>query len=442
LTNPVDIAASHERGAWRHYLRAVGPGLVTGASDDDPSAIATYASAGAQTGFGLLWTCVLTFPLMVAVQINSDRAALATGRTFGELVRSRFGRRGRRTFVLLLVVHLLANVLVTAADLVAVGAGLELVGAGPAWLWAGIAGGVVVMLLVRGSFSTIARVLKVLCVSLLGYVAVLFVVRIDWGQVAVRTFVPRFAVERSSLALLLAVLGATLPPYVFFWQNVHRLEELRAEGDTPGTIATLDARPPARARRKQRTSTMDVVVGTAFAVVVMFGVMVSLAVTSGDHGSREITQVTDAADALEPVAGSLAKVLFAVGFVAAGLLAVPVLAGTGAANLAGILGREWGFSRAVHQAPEFYGLVVAATVAGCVLAVAGVDPIRLLVIAATINGFTSAPLLAIVMFVSGDRALLGDHKASLPLRVLGWTAVVLMAVTAVAVVAMSLADVV
>lgn len=436
MTGSVDVTTSRERGVWRQYLRAVGPGLVTGASDDDPSAIATYASAGAQTGLGLLWTCVVCFPLMVAVQLNSDRAALATGKTFGELARSRFGRSGRRLFVVMLVVHLLANVLVTAADLVAVGAGMNLLGAGPTWLWALVAGIAISGLLVSGSFSAIARLLKVLCVTLLAYVGVLFVVDVSWAEVVERLLVPSFDLDAESLQMLVAVLGATLPPYVFFWQNVHRLEELREEPEGGDRPVPLRHRGRRDARQKERTSALDVVVGMAFAVLVMFGVMVSLAVTVGAGGPAEIASAADAAAALEPVAGSLAKALFAAGFIAAGVLAVPVLAGAAAANLSGALGRRWGFSRSVREAPEFYGLVLVATAAGTALGLSGVDPIALLVTAATVNGFTAAPLMAVVMKVSGDRELLGAHRPPPLVRALGWAAVAMMAaVSAVAVLA-------
>jgi NRAMP (natural resistance-associated macrophage protein)-like metal ion transporter len=418
--------AAAKNPVWRQYLRAIGPGLVTGASDDDPSAIVTYASAGAKAGYGLLWTCTVSFPLMIAVQINADRTALATGRSLGELASERFGGLGRRLFVLLLVAHVLANTLVIAADLIAVGEGIRLLVGGPVWLWPLAAGVGISALLLSGSFAAIANVLKVLCLALVGYVAAVFVVDVDWGAVASNLLVPRIRTDPTSLGLTLAVLGATLPPYVFFWQSVHRLEELREEeagGDEP---LPLTRRPRGQARRKRHTSALDVVCGMAFAVIVMFAVMVTTAAT----GTDEVESAADVASALEPVAGSAAKALFAAGFVAAGILAVPVLAGAGSAAVAGYLRRDWGFSRSPRQAPVFYGLVGAGTIGGMVLTLVGVDAIQLLVAAATLNGATSAPLLAVVMLISGDRQLLGPHRPGRVLRVLGWAAVAMMAAAA------------
>lgn len=431
--------AAEPSAAWRQYLRAIGPGLVTGASDDDPSAIVTYASAGARSGFGLLWTTVLAFPLMVAAQVNADRTALATGRSLGELMRERFTGRARVPMLVLVVGHVMASCLVLAADVVAVGAGLELLVGGPPWVWALVAGTAITGLLLSGSFSAIARVLKVLCLALVGYVGVLAVGDVDWPDALRHTFVPSVQLDRSSLALLLAVLGATLPPYVFSWQSVHRLEEMRGEaagGDEPLELA---ARPLHEAHRRRRTSVLDVVVGMTFAVVVMYAVMVASALARDAGGPAQISSAADVAEALEPVAGRAATAVFAVGIVAAGSLAVPVLAGAGSAALTGFLGRPWGFSRSLRDAPAFYALVATGTLAGSLLAATQEDAVGLLVLAATVSGLTSAPLLAVVMVISGDRALMGAHRCSRPLRALGWCAVGLMALAAVGLVATTIA---
>jgi NRAMP (natural resistance-associated macrophage protein)-like metal ion transporter len=427
----VDTTISSEpRPAWRQYLRALGPGLVTGASDDDPSAIVTYAAAGARTGFGLLWTTVLAFPLMVAAQINADRTALATGRSLGELVRERFTGRARWVALLLVVAHVVACTLVLAADLVAIGTGAELLAPGPAWAWTLGAGLAITLLLLSGSFSTIARVLKLLCLALLGYVGVLLVADVDWGDALHHTLVPSLELDRSNVALLLAVLGATLPPYVFSWQSVHRLEEMREEPEGGDDPVPLTARPAWHARRKERTSALDVVAGMCFAVIVMYAVIVASALARDAGGPATITSAADVARSLEPVAGPAATALFAVGIVAAGALAVPVLAGGGSALLAGLLGRPWGFSRSVREAPAFYGLVAAGTVVGTALGMQQTDPVALLVLAATVNGATAAPLLALVMVLSGDRRLMGEHRCGVVLRVLGWCAVGVMTAAA------------
>ncbi len=246
---------------------------------------------------------------------------------------------------------------------------------------------------------------------------------------------PELRFDRTYLGLLLAVLGATLPPYVFLWQNTHRLEELRDEPEGGDRPLPLGYRPPEQVREKKRTSALDIVCGMGFAVLVMFAVMVSMAVSIGEDTRRPIATAAEAATALEPVAGELAQVLFATGFVAAGILAIPVIAGSGSAGVSGLLGRDWGFSRSVKQAPLFYGLVVAGTGAGTLLGLLGISPIRLLVTAATVNGATSAPLLAVVMLVSGNRQLLGPHRAGKVTRAAGWVAVVVMGIAAVSVAA-------
>src|SRR5713101_735782 len=206
------------RPTWRGSLRALGPGLVTGASDDDPSGIATYTQAGASFGFGLLWTALITFPLMAGVQEICDRTALATGKGLGQLATERLSHWGRRIVIALVGLLIVANALNIAADLVAVGSGMRLLHAGPSALWAVVAGAAISTLLVTGSFELVARAFKLLCLALFSYIAMLFVVNVNWGSVAHSTFVPHLSVSSSYVALLVAVLGTTISPYLFFWQ--------------------------------------------------------------------------------------------------------------------------------------------------------------------------------------------------------------------------------
>src|SRR4051794_2232033 len=268
-----------EQPTLRSYARAIGPGLVAGGSDDDPSAIATYASAAAKIGFGLLWTCVVALPLLIAVQVNADRAAVATGCTLGELARQRYGRWGRRLFTLLMVGHLVANTVVIGADLVAVGAGANLLAGGPPWLWALVAGATLSALLVKGSFDSLATILKALCLAVLGYVLVLLVVDVSWTEIASRTFVPEIRFDRTYLGLLVAVLGATFPPFVFYWQTAHRLEEMRADPIGGSEPVSLPYREPVAAKGKRRASSLGAAIGMVFACVVTFAVMVATAAT-------------------------------------------------------------------------------------------------------------------------------------------------------------------
>ena len=425
----LDVTAAGSGPVWRQYLRAIGPGLVTGASDDDPSGIATYSQVGAKFGFKFLWTAMLTLPLMAGVQEICDRTALATGVGLGELAVRRFGKVGRAVLAVLIAALILANALNVAADLVAIGSGMTLLHAGPTALWAMIAGVAISVLLILGSFSRIAMIFKVLCAALLSYVLVMVVVTHNWTAVASNTFVPHLSLKKDYLALLVAVLGTTISPYLFFWQSAHRLEELRAEPDGGTRAVPLQELPPGRARRKQWTSRLDVFTGMTFSNVVMFAI---IAATAQTIQGKDIQSAADAAHALRPVAGRFASTIFAFGFIGSGLLAVPVLAGAGAVGMAGLLGKSWGFSRSVRKAPVFYGLVAVGTVGGTVLSLAHVNPIKLLVLVAVINGVAAAPFLVVVMLVSGSTELMGDYVNHRAAKIIGWVTTAVMGVAAVA----------
>ncbi|MDX6201038.1 MAG: hypothetical protein QOJ83_538 [Frankiales bacterium] len=428
----VDVSSGTGRRGWRSYLRALGPGLVTGASDDDPSGVATYSQAGAQFGLGLLWVSLLTLPLMAGVQEICDRTALATGRGLGELAAAKFSRRSRPLLLVLVAALIVANALNISADLVAVGSGMSLLHAGPTWLWALLAGGVISALVMLGSFARIAQIFKLLCLPLLAYFVVMFSVDAHWGQVARHLVVPQFTVSSNYLGLLVAVLGTTISPYLFFWQSAHRLEELRADPEGGDRAVGLEQREPGAAKQLQRTSRADVFVGMTFSNAVMFAIIVATAATL--HG-KTINSAADAANALRPVAGHWSSTLFALGFIGTGMLAIPVLAGSGAAGMAGLLGKRWGFSRSPRKAPVFYGLVAVGTVGGTALSLFTSNPIQLLVIVAIINGVAAAPFLALVLLISADRDLMGDSRNGKVSTTIGWLAFALMAAAAIAILA-------
>ena len=415
----------------RGYLRALGPGLVTGASDDDPSGIATYAQAGASFGFGFLWTALLTFPLMAAVQEICDRTALATGKGLGELATQRLGARARNVVIGLVGLLIIANALNIAADLVAVGSGMQLLHAGPTVVWALVAGAVISALLLTGSFALVARVFKLLCAALLAYVAMLFFVKVNWGSVARGTFVPHLSFGSSYVELLVAILGTTISPYLFFWQSMHRLEEMRDEPEGGSKPQQLSERSDKAAKKKERTSRFDVFSGMAFSNIVMFAIIVTTAATLDRPGTHNIESAAEAATALKPVAGQFASALFALGFIGAGMLAIPVLAGAGSAGMAGLLGKATGFSRSPRKAPTFYGLVLLGTLGGAALSLLGINPIRLLVFVAALNGVAAAPFLVLVMVISNDKKIMGDYTNGKLARTLGWTTTALMTAAAI-----------
>lgn len=427
-----DATVSRAPRAWRQYVRAIGPGLITGASDDDPSGIATYAQAGSQYGLSFLWSALLTFPLMVAVQEICDRTALATGTGLGELAVKRFRRWGRSIVGLLLFILIVANTLNIAADLVAIGSGMSLLKAGPTWLWALLSGVIISTLLVMGSYARIATVFRILAATLVVYVVVAVSVTHAWLKVLDYSVVPHVHFNKAYIALLVAILGTTISPYLFFWQSANRLEEMRDEPEGGSEPATLKMRGQSRAQLKQRTSRLDVFSGMAFSNVVMFSIIATTAETLHVHHIINIQSAAQAATSLKPIAGGLASVIFALGFIGSGLLAVPVLAASGSIGVSGLLGKAWGFSRSVREAPLFYVLVGVGTIGGTALSLLNVNPIKLLVFVAVINGVIAAPLLAVVLIISNDRQLMGTYVNGHWANILGWFTFALMGVASMA----------
>ncbi|HEV7168476.1 MAG TPA: Nramp family divalent metal transporter [Micrococcaceae bacterium] len=412
-------------GGWKRIAKVLGPGLVTGASDDDPSGIATYAQAGATFRTGMLWTVPVTLPMMMAVQEICDRTALATGDSLGRLARKKFARGTRTVIAVLLVALLVANGVYLAADLMAVGQGMDLLGAGPAPLWSVLAGIAIAVALVTGSFNTISKIFKWLCMALLAYVLVLFATHVDWLDVLRGMTFQQTEFTLKYWGLIVAVLGTTISPYLFFWQSAHRVEELRDEDLKGKRAPAYKDRGDQEAKRKQTDARVDVFTGMAFSVLVMFAIIVATSSTLGIKGI-DISSAADAAKALEPVAGPLAKILFALGFIGSGILAVPVLAASGSIGMAGLLDKKWGFERSPKKAPAFYLLLLAGTAAGTVLAAFLSNPIALLVLSATINGIAAAPFLIVVMLISGDAKIMGRYRNGRLAASIGWITAAVM----------------
>jgi len=378
-----------------------------------------------------LWAALLTFPLMATVQEICDRTALATGKGLGELATQRLQAKGRWFVALLIGALIVANALNISADLVAIGSGMNLLHAGPTSIWALVAGAGISVLVVTGSFELVARVFKLLCIALLSYIAMLFIVHVDWKSVASATFLPQLSSSSSYLALLVGVLGTTISPYLFFWQTLHRVEEMRDEPAGGSRPKPLADRSDQAAQKKQRTTRFDVLSGMAFSNIVMFAIIVATAVSLGAHGKHTIASAAEAASALRPIAGEFASALFALGFIGAGMLAIPVLAGAGSAGMAGLLGKTAGFSRSPRKAPVFYGLVLLGTVGGSALSLLGVNPIRLLVLVAVINGIAAGPFLVLLMLIANDSTIMGEYVNGRFARTVGWATAAIMAVAAI-----------
>jgi NRAMP (natural resistance-associated macrophage protein)-like metal ion transporter len=402
---------------WRAW-KALGPGLITGAADDDPSGIATYSQAGAQCGYALTWTMLLTMPFMAAIQTISACIGWQTGRGLGKSLAARFPRPVVYGLVVLLVV---ANTINVAADLAAMGGSLRLAISGPAVVYALIFGTACLVAQIMVPYHVYAGYLKYLTMTLLVYLAAALSLRIPWGRVMLGTVVPSFADNRAMLLTIVAVFGTTISPYLFFWQASQEAEESRLS----------HRRRQSRARRAAsghfRRIAIDTCLGMAFSNVSGFFIMVTTAATLHIHGITTINTASQAAEALRPVAGELTFGLFAAGIIGTGLLAVPVLSGSAAYALAEVLGVKSSLELPAHQARGFYGILVIATVAGAGLAALRINPIALLFWSAVINAVAAVPIMVAVMLLVSDRR--GRETFVIPgwLRALGWLAAALMA---------------
>jgi NRAMP (natural resistance-associated macrophage protein)-like metal ion transporter len=399
------------------YFKRLGPGLITGAADDDPSGIGTYSQVGASLRFDLLWTTVLSLPLAAAVLEVSARLGLTTGRGLAALVRERFPRP-----VLYFVVFLVAgaNTFNIGADLGSMAASLRLLVPFPQIV--GIVGFAVVMtvLQIAVPYHRYAQVLRWLAFSLVAYIGVLAAVRVPWGDVAHATFLPSLNGDREHLAALIAIFGTTISPYLFFWQCAEEVEEIDEgddddEGDGEVTVDQL------------RAMRVDVVSGITAGVFVMFAIVVSAAVTLGAHGVTNIQTADQAAQALEPIAGRFAGLLFTLGIVGTGLLAVPVLAGSTAYALSEAFHWNQGLSRSLREAPGFYAVLVAAMVIGIALNFTGINPIKALVLSAVLNGLAAPPILVLMLVLARSDAV-GEHRSGRLSTALVMAATVIMTV--------------
>lgn len=421
------MSTPKKRSPVVRFLAILGPGLVTGAADDDPSGVATYSQAGATYQNGLLWAVPISLPLMMAAQEICDRMVLATGNSLGRLIREKFSHRWSIIIGVLLAALVVANVLNGGADLMAIGQGMQLLHAGPAPIWSAVAGIAIAASLVFGSFAWIGKIFKWLCLVLLVYVAVLIVAHLNWADVARGLVGGHFRLTPAYFGLIVAVLGTSISPYMFFWQSAQRVEELREEKLGGNKAPRLDDRPPTIAKQKLKDARIDVFTGMAFSVIIMFAIMAATAATLGEH-HKTVTSAAEAAKALAPVAGSYASIIFAVGFIGSGVLAVPVLAASGAAGMAGLLQKDWGFDRSVRKAPVFYGILVAGIILGTVLSIVSNNPIQLLVLSAIVNGIAAGPSLIVVMLISRDAKIMGAHKNGPLANTMGWIVTAVMCI--------------
>lgn len=394
------------RGAG--YFRRIGPGLVTGAADDDPSGIGTYSQVGAAAGFGLLWTAVVALPLAAAVQESTARLGLVTGRGLAALIKERFPRPVLAVAVLLVAA---ANTFNIGADIGSMAASVRLVAPMPQWMLVVLLTAFMAAVEVAVPYRSYSRVLRWLCVSIVSYIVVLFFIDVSWGDVITRTFVPRMGLDAPTIAAVIALFGTTISPYLFFWQGSEEVEEIAA-GDGHPT--------PTR----EHISAMrgDVVFGMGSGVAVMFAIMVTAAATIGGNGPVTVSTAEQAAAALRPFAGDLAGLLFTLGIVGTGLLAVPVLAGSTAYAISEAFGWREGLGLRLSQARAFYVVIIGSMVGGLVMNWFGMNAVRALYFSAILNGIAAPPLIILIVLLARSQSVMGAHASGRTSQALLWTA--------------------
>ena len=401
----------------------LGPGLITGASDDDPSGIATYSQAGAQFGYALGWTLLLTYPLMCAIQMISAQVGRVTGRGLAGNMRRHYPVAFVYTLVALLLV---ANIINIGADLGAMAAALRLLIDGPQLVFVAAFAVVTVLLEVFMRYSRYASVLRWLTISLFAYVATAFAVGVPWLTVAQNLVAPHIQFSSDYLTVVVAVFGTTISPYLFFWQAG---EEVEDEKEDPAAKPLIEA--PLQAPRQMARIQIDTLVGMGLSNVVALFIMITTAATLNAHGVTDIQTSSQAAEALRPIAGSFAFTIFALGIVGTGLLALPVLAGSAAYAVGEALHWRVGLAQRPGRAKAFYGVIAVATLIGAALNYTSLDPIKALFWSAVINGVAAVPIMAMIMLMATRKAVMGPFTLTKWLAGLGWLATAAMAAAAV-----------
>ena len=402
----------------RGFLARLGPGVITGAADDDPSGIGTHSQIGAQFGYGLSWTFTLTFPLLAVIQFVAAEIGRVTGRGIAANIRRHYPRPLLWTAVLLL---LAANVINLGADLNAMGASLQMLIGGNVWLYTAIFGIVSILLEVFMNYRSYASVLKWTTLSLLAYVGVAAVAHVPWGHALRSLVVPEFQWTSAYASGLVAILGTTISPYLFFWQAGQEIEEERRTHAKPLMVAPKEAGPELKRIRD------DTLIGMAFSTLVSVAIVFATAATLNAHGTTDIESAAQAAEALRPLAGDLAFALFALGIIGTGLLAVPILAGSAAYAITEMFGLTPSLDAKVRRARVFYGVIAATTLAGAALTSLGVNPIKALYWTAIVNGILAVPLMAIMMLIVRNPKAMGELTLSRVPTILGWGATAVMA---------------
>jgi NRAMP (natural resistance-associated macrophage protein)-like metal ion transporter len=416
LTRQLTPPTSRKRG----LLGLLGPGLITGASDDDPSGIATYSQAGAQFGYSMTWVMLFSFPLIAAIQEVCARIGRVTGKGIAGNIRRHYSPWLLRAIVLLL---LAANIINLGADLGAMGEALRLLIGGPTHLYVVVFAAGCVLLEIFSRYARYVEILKWTTLSLLSYVATALVVDVPWREVAYHTFIPSFIWQKDYIVTIVAVLGTTITPYCFFWQSSQEAEDERLDSTAHPLLEA-----PQEASAEIGRIRLDTYLGMGLSNLISLFIIVTTAATLHVHGITDIQTSAQAAEALRPIAGVFTFTVFATGIIGIGLLAVPVLAGSAAYALGEALDWTTGLDRQPLEAKAFYGTIAVATVVGILINFVDIDPIKALFWAAVLNGVVAVPLMVVIMIMAMQERVMGKFTLPRPLWAVGWLSTAVMAV--------------
>ena len=408
----------------KKFLKKIGPGFITGAADDDPSGVATYSQTGATFGFSQLWLALFTLPFMTLIQQMCGRIGMVTGKGLAGVIRDHYPKPLLYFAVSLLVI---TNTINIGADLGAMAASAQMLIGLPSFIWLCIMTAFIILLEVFVTYKTYSKILKYLALTLFAYVVTAFIVKPDWGIIVTSTVIPQIKFSKDYMLNIVAILGTTISPYLFFWQASQEVEEEISEGKIPD----IGVKKPVVKKKNISNMGVDTLVGMLFSQAIMFFIIITTAATLHVHGITNITSASQAAEALKPVAGNLAYLLFAIGIIGTGLLAVPVLAGSSAYAVAETAGLKAGLSKKSGRAPGFYGVIVVSSIIGMSINWTGINPMKALYYAAALNGLAAPPLMALVILIANNKRIMGKFVNKKISNIVGWIITLIMSIAGI-----------
>jgi len=408
----------------KKLLKKIGPGFITGAADDDPSGVATYSQTGAIFGFSQLWLALFSFPFMVVIQQMCGRIGMVTGKGLAGVIRIHYSKPILYFAVSLLII---ANTINIGADLGAMATSAQMLLGLPYLFWLFIMTGFIIMLEIFVTYKSYSKFLKYLALTLFAYVLTAFIVKPNWGIILKSTVFPQLKFSGDYLLNVVAILGTTISPYLFFWQGSQEVEEEISNGK----ISEMGVGKPRVTKKNVTNLNWDTIVGMFFSQAIMFFIIITTAATLHANGITKIETASQAAEALRPVAGNLAYLLFAVGIIGTGLLAIPILAGSSAYAVAETFGLKEGLSKKFRLAPGFYVVIAASTLIGMLISWLGIDPIKALYYAAALNGLSAPPLMILVILTANNKKIMGKYVNKKIANVVGWIIVLVMTIAGI-----------